>query len=178
MESLIIRRYQFCDGVKLFGEREVVLGRPDTIGESFKNCMFYQAGWRIRLQRAVLWLQKESKHLFCNLFIGAKWQWIHPGSLLELRAVCSPQLWQEKRDISPTTTKKWFRHHHLSVNLEKNPGPRWKPQFVPKPLSAHLDLQQGFPGGPIVQNTPANERDVASIPESGSSPGEGNGNPF
>ena len=41
---MIIRRYQFCDGVKLFGEREVVLGRPDTIGESFKNCMFYQAG--------------------------------------------------------------------------------------------------------------------------------------
>ena len=45
-------------------------------------------------------------------------------------------------------------------------------------ISAHLDLQQGFLGVPVVKNTPANEGDVGSILESGRSPGEGNGNPF
>ena len=39
---------------------------------------------------------------------------------------------------------------------------------------------QGFPGGSVVKNSPANGGDVGdtgSIPRSGSSPGEGNGNP-
>ena len=36
-----------------------------------------------------------------------------------------------------------------------------------------------FPGGTMVKNLPANaERDSGSIPGSGRSPGEGNGNPF
>ena len=34
----------------------------------------------------------------------------------------------------------------------------------------------GFPGGSVVKNPPANAGDVGSIPESGRSPGEGNGN--
>ena len=37
----------------------------------------------------------------------------------------------------------------------------------------------GFPGGSVVKNLPANaedERDTGSIPGSGRSPGEGNGN--
>ena len=40
---------------------------------------------------------------------------------------------------------------------------------------------QGFPGGALVKNPPANAegtRDAGSIPGSGSSPGEGNGYPL
>ena len=39
----------------------------------------------------------------------------------------------------------------------------------------------GFPGGLVVKNPPASggdARDMGSIPESGRSPGEGNGNPL
>ena len=36
----------------------------------------------------------------------------------------------------------------------------------------------GFPGGSVVKNLPANVVDVGSIPRSGRSPGEGNGNPL
>ena len=35
-----------------------------------------------------------------------------------------------------------------------------------------------FPGGLVVKNLPANAGDVDSIPGSGRSPGEGNGNPI
>ena len=34
-----------------------------------------------------------------------------------------------------------------------------------------------FPGGAVVKNLPANAGDMGPIPESGRSPGEGNGNP-
>ena len=34
----------------------------------------------------------------------------------------------------------------------------------------------GFPGGSVVKNPPANAGDMGSIPRSGRSPGEGNGN--
>ena len=37
---------------------------------------------------------------------------------------------------------------------------------------------KGFPGGSVVKNLPASAGDAGSICESGSSPGEGNGNPF
>ena len=36
----------------------------------------------------------------------------------------------------------------------------------------------GFPGGSVAKNPPDNAGDVGSIPGSGRSPGEGNGNPF
>ena len=36
----------------------------------------------------------------------------------------------------------------------------------------------GFPGSSVVKNLPADEGDAGLIPESGRSPGEGNGNPF
>ena len=42
-------------------------------------------------------------------------------------------------------------------------------------------LLKGFPGGSVVKNPPASEgdtRDVGSIPGSGRSPGEDNGNPL
>ena len=35
-----------------------------------------------------------------------------------------------------------------------------------------------FPGGPVVKNPPADAGDSGLIPESGGSPGEGNGNPL
>ena len=35
-----------------------------------------------------------------------------------------------------------------------------------------------FPGGSVVKNPPASAGDVGSVPESGRSPGEGNGNPL
>ena len=36
----------------------------------------------------------------------------------------------------------------------------------------------GFPGGSVVKNAPANTGGAGSIPGSGSSPEEGNGNPL
>ena len=36
----------------------------------------------------------------------------------------------------------------------------------------------GFPGGSEVKNPPVNAGDAGSIPRSGRSPGEGNGNPL
>ena len=36
----------------------------------------------------------------------------------------------------------------------------------------------GFPGGSVIKNPPANAGDVCSIPGSGRSPEEGNGNPL
>ena len=40
-----------------------------------------------------------------------------------------------------------------------------------------LMMDKGFPGGSVIKNLPANVRDTGSIPGSGRSPGEGNGNP-
>ena len=37
---------------------------------------------------------------------------------------------------------------------------------------------EGFPGGSVVKNLPANAEDVGSVPGWGRSPGEGNGNPL
>ena len=45
----------------------------------------------------------------------------------------------------------------------------------------NLLMNKGFPGGIVAKNLPANAgdaRDVGSIPGSGRSPGEGNGNPL
>ena len=39
-------------------------------------------------------------------------------------------------------------------------------------------LHLGFPGGSVVKNLSADEGDVGSVPESGRSLGERNGNPF
>ena len=39
-------------------------------------------------------------------------------------------------------------------------------------------ISKRFPGGSVVKNPPASSGDAGSIPASGSSPGEGNGNPF
>ena len=38
-----------------------------------------------------------------------------------------------------------------------------------------LNKCEGFPGGSVVKNLPANAGDMGSIPGSGRSPGEGNG---
>ena len=39
-------------------------------------------------------------------------------------------------------------------------------------------VSPGFPGGSVVKNLPVNVGDVGLNPESGRSPGEGNGNPL
>ena len=38
--------------------------------------------------------------------------------------------------------------------------------------------RRGFPGGSVVNNSPANAGDLGSISGSGRTPGEGNGNPL
>ena len=42
----------------------------------------------------------------------------------------------------------------------------------------HMSICQGFPGGSVVKNLPANAEDVGSIPGLGRSPGGGIGNPL
>ena len=41
-----------------------------------------------------------------------------------------------------------------------------------------LEIIEGFPGGSEVKASASNAGDPGSIPGSGRSPGEGNGNPF
>ena len=48
----------------------------------------------------------------------------------------------------------------------------------PSRLLHPWDTVQGFPGGSVVKNPPANAGDVGLIPGSGKFPGEGNGNPL
>ena len=43
-------------------------------------------------------------------------------------------------------------------------------------IKSVYQLVLGFPSGPGVKNLPANTGDAGSVPESGRSPGEGNGN--
>ena len=45
-------------------------------------------------------------------------------------------------------------------------------------MSWSLHLYQGFPGGSVVKNPPTNAGDAVLIPESGRSPGGGDGNPL
>ena len=47
-----------------------------------------------------------------------------------------------------------------------------------KDLGIRPVVRRGFPGGSVVKNLSANAGDVGSIPGSGGSPGEGNGNPL
>ena len=42
----------------------------------------------------------------------------------------------------------------------------------------YMYIYTGFPGGSVLKNPPANAGDMGSIPGSGRSPGEGNGNPL
>ena len=44
-------------------------------------------------------------------------------------------------------------------------------------MTAHK-TSRGFPGGSVVKNPPADAGGTGSIPGSGRSPGEGNGNPL
>ena len=45
-------------------------------------------------------------------------------------------------------------------------------------ISTRAMFGRGFPGDPVVKNLPANAGDTGSIPGSGRSPREGNGNPL
>ena len=40
-------------------------------------------------------------------------------------------------------------------------------------INTYIQTQQGFPGGSVVTNLPANARETGSIPRWGKSPGEG-----
>jgi len=42
----------------------------------------------------------------------------------------------------------------------------------------HIMLSKGFPGGSVSKESACNAGDQGSIPRSGRSPGEGNGNPL
>ena len=48
----------------------------------------------------------------------------------------------------------------------------------PQNICGHVVYYCGFLGGSVVENPSANAGETASIPRSGRSPGEGNGNPF
>ena len=45
-------------------------------------------------------------------------------------------------------------------------------------MKVTMMIIKGFPGGSVLKNPPARSGDPGSIPGSGRSPGEGNGNPF
>ena len=45
-------------------------------------------------------------------------------------------------------------------------------------VKLYVKRWQGFPGGSVVKNLPANPGDTGSISGSGRSPGGGNGNPL
>ena len=51
-------------------------------------------------------------------------------------------------------------------------------QYVFVYICTHTITYMGFAGGSVVKNLPANAGDAGSIPGSGRSPGEGNGNPL
>ena len=79
-------------------------------------------------------------------------------------------------------------HHVLSIFPAstwfcngKERLPSWVHSFI---HNVHLvnihwaSATWGFPGGSVVKNLPSNAGDAGSIPGSGRSPGEGNGNPL
>ena len=95
----------------------------------------------------------------------------------------------EERTMSITTTTKFSRIKHPLMNIstslhvqeirrsEKDVAILIK---LDSAFSIWLPLWEvlGFLGGSAVENLPANAGDTGSIPGSGRSPGEGNGNPF
>ena len=54
----------------------------------------------------------------------------------------------------------------------------WEHKLVQSLEKIVRSFLRGFPGGSVVKNLPANAGDVGSIPQSGRSPGGGNGNPL
>ena len=57
--------------------------------------------------------------------------------------------------------------------------PRWGGLVTINTFQNKYRFYRGFPGSSVVKNPPANARgDTGSIPGSGRSPGEGDGNPF
>ena len=50
--------------------------------------------------------------------------------------------------------------------------------FLIYSLTLYHKRKWGLPGGSVVKNLPTNAGDMGSVPRSGGSPGEGNGNPL
>ena len=102
-------------------------------------------------------------------FVLLNWQQAHITHV-------APKSWLYKitRDKSFTHSVKWME---WTVG-DRDKGDRFHqlPHIPEWPLCL-----QGFPGGPVVKNPPANAqdaRDVSLIPGSGGYPGVGNGNPL
>ena len=63
--------------------------------------------------------------------------------------------------------------------MEAPPPSPWLAPFISSIwLFLNYILSQGFPGGSVVKNLPGSTGATVSIPESGRSLGEGNGNPL
>ena len=77
-------------------------------------------------------------------------------------------------EFSPTSHKQSYSSPPLGNHISSD-------ACIREPLLLNLWAHQGFPGGSVVKNPPANAGDTGdagSIPRSGRSPGGGNGNPL
>ena len=97
-----------------------------------------------------------------------------PSSLL-------PGVALEKLEVSRIQFKKVL----TPLRMENKADITWQQQLNSGAAAASRStvwriprLSSGFPGGSVVKNPAANARDASLIPASGSSPGEGNGNPL
>ena len=105
-------------------------------------------------------------------------------SLIELTWI---QLWIERKNRGQTTHIKQLVGFHWISSSEtwrrKCPSHLIVVQIIKQNQKMASDSvvpskQMGFPGGSEVKNPPANAGELGSIPGSGRSPGEGNGNPL
>ena len=72
---------------------------------------------------------------------------------------------QRKEESLPQTARLWVQINSLDPS-------------APCRFADHQRIPLGFPGGSVVKNPPVDGWDACLIPESGRSPGEGNGNPL
>ena len=113
-----------------------------------------------------LWLHQTAQHSQCPTWTDPLSLWKHtPGPLspLKLSTVCflsaGPAPMAQFRAGREEGSSGGHGHKQgLGTDLEEG--------------------NNGFPGGSVVKNSPANAGDSGSIPGSGRYPGEGNGNPL
>ena len=92
------------------------------------------------------------------------------GYLMRLQPSCQPGSQSSLDTTEATECASQGAHTWIQVGT----CGRWGGVSV----SHCVGLSMGFPGGSAVKNPPASAGDADSIPGSGRSPGEGNGNPF
>ena len=71
-----------------------------------------------------------------------------------------------------------FIPHNPRYLVEREAHDVYQKSYNQNLMSWSLHLYKGFPGGSVVKNPPTNAGDAVLIPESGRSPGGGNGNPL